>query len=64
MFETGAVVVEHSGAHVESGHDHVEAGLVQRVQHRQAFVGRLRPVVDGGDPVAVEVDEAAHAPSG
>ena len=32
------------------------------VEHRQALVGRPRAVVDGGDPVAVQVDEAAHAP--
>jgi hypothetical protein len=34
---------------------------VEAVQHGETFVRRLRAVIDGGHPVAVEVDEAAHA---
>ena len=39
----------------------IEAGLVQAVQHGQALVRRPRAVIDGGHPVAVEIDEATHA---
>jgi len=53
-------VVEHPWPHVRRRHDLVEADRPQRGEQREAVRERPGPVVDAGDPVAVEVDEAAH----
>jgi hypothetical protein len=59
-FERPFVVVEHAWAHVRCGHDEVEPRAVETAKQIDAFLGRLHAVVDPGDPVAVQIDEASH----
>lgn len=58
--EGGAVVLEHAGAHVRRGHDRVESRALQAAEHGEASLHAPRTIVDARDPMAMEVDEAAH----
>jgi hypothetical protein len=45
---------------VRRRHDPIEARLMEREEHRDAFLFRGRTVVDARDPVAMQIDETAH----
>ena len=57
---SAARVVEHARAHVRRRHHVLEAGASQRAEQSRPSSDGPRAVVDAGDPVAVEVDEAGH----
>jgi hypothetical protein len=63
-FERRPIVVEHPRPHVRRRYDDVKPRLPEAPEHGEALLFRLRPVVDGGDPVAVKVDKAPAAQSG
>jgi len=59
-FERALVVVEHPGPHVRRRDDDVEARTAKAAQHLDSRLDGARPVVDARDPMAMQVDEAAH----
>ena len=59
-FEIGLLVVEERGSHVGRGHDVVEPRAAQRTEHGKPFVPGGSAIVDGGDPMAMQIDESPH----
>ena len=55
------VVVEQAWSHVRRGHDVIEPERVEPPKDGLRLLGVPRAVVDSGDPMTVEVDEALHA---
>jgi signal recognition particle receptor subunit beta len=59
-FKGTAIVIEHTWTHMRRGDDHIEPHAMQPRKHAQARIHCARAIIDVGNPVAMQVNEAFH----